>query len=47
MEKMKEFYHPTGDHETMLTAFRKWTENKANSKYCDENFMNFRALHQA
>lgn len=44
---MKEFYHPTGDHETMLTAYRKWTDNQFSNEYCEENFLNFRGMRQA
>jgi pre-mRNA-splicing factor ATP-dependent RNA helicase DHX15/PRP43 len=47
IEIMKKFLCETGDHETMLNAYDAWMKCEDPNTYCDENFLNFRALRQA
>lgn len=43
----KKFLCETGDHETLLNIYDAWTKCEDPNTYCDENFLNFRALRQA
>merc|ERR1719378_576272 len=36
-----------GDHLTLLNVFRAFIKHKKNSKWCHENFLNFKALNHA
>ena len=47
MSKSKDFLSELGDHETLLNIYEGWTKCEDPNTYCDENYLNFRALRQA
>ncbi len=43
----EQFYHQTGDHLAMLQTFQAFESNSMSSEWCQNNFLNSRAMKQA
>ena len=41
---MRNFSDPTGDHMTLLRVFNGFIDSRCDRKWCEDNFLNFRAL---
>jgi len=46
-EKRTHFFHPDGDHITMLTVFQNWEGNSFSPGWCHENFIQLRSMRRA
>ena len=42
-----QFYHPDGDHLTMLNAYHSYKQNGADADWCYHNYLHFRSLKSA
>jgi len=43
----KAFWHPNGDHLTLLNLYEQWEENEFDQHFCYENFVQYKALRRA
>lgn len=46
-QKRAKFYHPDGDHLTLLTVYEAWQAQGCQNAWCFENFVQARALNRA
>ncbi|CAG8453890.1 10930_t:CDS:2 [Diversispora eburnea] len=46
-ERRKEFYHPSGDHMTLLNIFEAYLDNGYSREWCKERYLNRRTLTMA
>ncbi|CAO3569255.1 unnamed protein product [Mortierella alpina] len=46
-EAHAQFYHPSGDHLTLLNTFEAWRETNYSKDWCHENYLNLRHLRLA
>eukprot|EP00826_Nyctotherus_ovalis_P005737 TRINITY_DN11305_c0_g1_i7.p1 TRINITY_DN11305_c0_g1~~TRINITY_DN11305_c0_g1_i7.p1 ORF type:complete len:479 (+),score=149.72 TRINITY_DN11305_c0_g1_i7:48-1439(+) len=46
-QKRAKFYHPDGDHLSMLTVYEAWRTNNCSNKWCFDNFIHARSLKRA
>jgi ATP-dependent RNA helicase DHX8/PRP22 len=46
-QKRAKFYHPDGDHLTLLNVYEMWKANKMSYPWCHDNFIQARALKKA
>jgi ATP-dependent RNA helicase DHX8/PRP22 len=46
-QKRSKFYHPDGDHLTLLNVYEMWKANKCSNAWCYDNFIQSRALRKA
>ena len=46
-QKRAKFYHPDGDHLTLLNVYEMWKSNKCSNPWCYDNFIQSRALRKA
>ncbi|KAJ7454911.1 pre-mRNA splicing factor [Mycena galericulata] len=43
----KNFFHPSGDHFTLLNIWNKWSESDFSQQFCYEQFLQFKSLNRA
>ncbi|KAF7326698.1 Pre-mRNA-splicing factor ATP-dependent RNA helicase-like protein cdc28 [Mycena venus] len=43
----KSFYHPAGDHFTLLNLWNRWSESNFSQQFCYEQFVHFKSLNRA
>ncbi|KAF2077322.1 hypothetical protein CYY_001388 [Polysphondylium violaceum] len=43
----KNFFHPLGDHLTLLTVFNQWRDSGYSTQWCFENFIQHRSMKRA
>lgn len=46
-QKRAKFYHPDGDHLTLLNVYQMWKSNKCSYPWCHDNFIQARAMKKA
>lgn len=46
-QKRAKFYHPDGDHLTLLTVYEAWKSQGCSNAWCFENYVQARALKRA
>lgn len=45
--KKSAFFHPYGDHLTLLNVYKKWKKSSYSEKYCQLNYLHYRHLKRA
>ncbi|KAK7077368.1 putative pre-mRNA-splicing factor ATP-dependent RNA helicase dhx16 [Halocaridina rubra] len=43
----KNFFHPDGDHLTLMNVYNEWVDTEYSSQWCYENFIQYRSLKRA
>lgn len=43
----KAFFHPTGDHLTLLNIYASWAGSRYDTQWCFENFVQYRSMQRA
>lgn len=46
-DKKVKFYHPYGDHLTLLNVYRRWQQSNCTEQFCTLNYLHFRHLKRA
>ncbi len=46
-QKRSKFYHPDGDHLTLLTVYEAWKAQQFSTTWCFDNFVQARSLKRA